>query len=197
MHHHEEYLPLRNRSSGDYIISEDDDISWTPHPITSGHTMQRRIYQLIQRLNPWTSSYQRHYRMSTLTILRISFLSISCLVMLLVSMSILNGILYPSYANPPPHYRNLEELVQRSSEPGRGNPNSEKIFIAANIIQADLIKGHWGTSVLRLIDLLGHGNVFISVFENDSGLETQNALQNFKTMLPCQLKHINRLLTCC
>jgi len=103
----------------------------------------------------------------------------------LIVISILDAILYPSYAYPPTHYQHLENAIQSSSQLGRGNPNSDKIFIASNIINADLIRHHWGNAMLQLIDYLGPENVFVSIYENDSGPDTVTALTEFARKLPC------------
>jgi hypothetical protein len=107
-------------------------------------------------------------------------------VLFLIAISILNGIIHPSYANPPAHYRALEEQVQTSASSGRGNPRNEKIFIASNIIQTDMINGPWGESVIELVDLLGPENVFVSIYENDSGNSSANALNDLASKLPCE-----------
>ncbi|EEP80205.1 predicted protein [Uncinocarpus reesii 1704] len=103
-----------------------------------------------------------------------------------ILVSVLEALLYPSYQTPPKHYHTLKQTIRsRSSQAGRGNPDQEKIFIAANIINEDLIKGAWGDAVLELVDLLGEENVFVSVYENDSGDGTRNALRGFQAKLSC------------
>lgn len=109
-------------------------------------------------------------------------------ILTFILFSLLNGILRPSYSNPPQHYKELAERVESSSHPGRGNLRKEKIFIAANIINEDLIRGSWGVSLLSLIDLLGDENVFVSIYENDSGSGTSSALQDLNSQLPCKVK---------
>lgn len=47
---------------------------------------------------------------------------------------------------------------------GRGNPNGEKVFIAANIMDAGLVAGAWGDAVMELMDLIGEENVFLSEY---------------------------------
>ncbi|KAF8251335.1 hypothetical protein K440DRAFT_517264, partial [Wilcoxina mikolae CBS 423.85] len=80
--------------------------------------------------------------------------------------------------NPPGYWMHLpgEGGRKKTTATGRGNPNNERIFIAANIVNAELIGKEWGERVMELIDLLGEENVFLSIFENDSGLETRKAL---------------------
>jgi hypothetical protein len=108
-------------------------------------------------------------------------------ILLLIIVSILEGIFHPSYANPPPHYKYLEEYVRKSSENGRANLRNEKVFIASNIIQADMIDGPWGQSLIELVDLLGSENVFVSIYENDSGNSSVRALRKLASKLQCQL----------
>ncbi|EFR01032.1 hypothetical protein MGYG_04035 [Nannizzia gypsea CBS 118893] len=86
-----------------------------------------------------------------------------------ILVSAVQAIFHPSYQRPPAHYAQLQRRILGSSEPGRANPGKEKIFIAANIIREDLIRGAWGDSLLELIALLGEDNVFVSIYENDSG----------------------------
>jgi hypothetical protein len=58
-----------------------------------------------------------------------------------ILVSAINAVLSPSYANPPDRYRILEQRVRSSTAPGRGNVKKEKIFIAANIVNEELIRG--------------------------------------------------------
>ena len=75
-----------------------------------------------------------------------------------------------------------------SKSPGRANPLNEKIFIAVSLYDqgGHLIDGSWGQSVLDLIDLLGHDNVFLSIYENDSGDGGTKALERFQDKVNCQ-----------
>lgn len=107
---------------------------------------------------------------------------------LFITLSVSYGVFSPSYATPPKHYRDLENRVRSSLEPGRGNLNNEKVFIAANIVDESLIRGSWGNNLLSLVDLLGEENVFVSIYENDSGSDTAAALRELQERLPC--KHL-------
>ncbi|KAH0559356.1 hypothetical protein GP486_004132, partial [Trichoglossum hirsutum] len=93
----------------------------------------------------------------------------------------------PSYtvSQEPPHYHALRAAVMGSSEPGRGNPRGEKVFIAANIIDEDLIRGAWGKAVVGLVELLGEENVHLSIYENDSGEGTREALLELGKKVSC------------
>jgi hypothetical protein len=83
-------------------------------------------------------------------------------------------------SNPPGYWKLLpgEHGTKKTTISGRGNPNNERVFIAANIVDAELIEEEWGERVMELMDLLGQENVFLSIFENDSGAETKKALHS-------------------
>lgn len=105
----------------------------------------------------------------------------------LVAFIGLTFLFWPSYTSLPPHYRSLRQAVLQSNSPGRGNPRNEKIFIAAILYDPGgaLAAGPWGTAVRDLIHLLGEENVFLSIYENDSGGEGQRALQVLNERLVC------------
>ena len=104
----------------------------------------------------------------------------------LVVLSLLRAIVYPSYIAPPAHYQILRIAVASSAHPGRGNPNNEKVFIATNMVKEDLIRGAWGNAVSELVTLLGEENVFLSVYENDSGPGTIDALKELRNNIQCE-----------
>jgi hypothetical protein len=101
-------------------------------------------------------------------------------------LSLWDAIFRPSYTNPPPHYKELENRLKASKLLGSGNPRNEKIFIASNMIQHDLIRGSWGQNLLKLVDYLGPQNVFVSIYENDSGPEAPKALAWLRDQLKCE-----------
>lgn len=94
---------------------------------------------------------------------------------------------FPSYSNPPQRYRDLRIRVEHSTNYGAANPNNEKIFIAASLYDKDggLVSGAWGRHVLELIDMLGHENVFLSLYENDPDEQCKEALTAFQQRVPC------------
>jgi hypothetical protein len=95
---------------------------------------------------------------------------------------IVTPIFNPSYSTRPAHYSG-------------SNPKNERVFIAANIIDSKLIRGAWGKAVLELIDIIGNDNVFLSIYENDSGEDTRVALMEFSAKVKCKdLAHYARLL---
>ncbi|KAG0647449.1 hypothetical protein D0Z07_6851 [Hyphodiscus hymeniophilus] len=70
-----------------------------------------------------------------------------------------------SYTNSPPFTIDAHEIV----------------YIAANIIDGDLIKSSWGKSLLELIDLIGKDRVFVSIYGGPS-----DALKELEAKLPCE-----------
>ena len=116
--------------------------------------------------------------------IRLLFNSLAALACALV---LLTAIFWPSYNNPPAHYGALRKRILASDDHGRANVNNQKIFIAASIYDkgGHLVNGVWGRNVLELLDLLGHRNVFLSIYENDSGLEAEDALKFFGRGVQC------------
>lgn len=60
------------------------------------------------------------------------------------------------------------------------------MFIAANIVDEELIRGPWGSRVVELVELLGRENVFLSIYENDSGEGTRAALRELGEKVQCK-----------
>ncbi|BCS23802.1 glycosyltransferase family 69 protein [Aspergillus puulaauensis] len=102
-------------------------------------------------------------------------------------LTVFTATFFPSYTSPPPHYSSLSGLASASDQAGRGNPRNEKVFIAASLydLSGELVWGHWGSSILQLIDLLGEDNAFLSIYENDSGAEGKQSLADLKPRVPC------------
>ncbi|KAF8534631.1 cryptococcal mannosyltransferase 1-domain-containing protein, partial [Trichophaea hybrida] len=99
--------------------------------------------------------------------------------------------------NPPGYWMHLpgEGGRKKTTATGRGNPNNERIFIAANIVNAELIDKEWGERVMELVDLLGEENVFLSIFENDSGLETRKALGTLSNRIKAHMPKAGQSIT--
>jgi hypothetical protein len=153
-------------------------------------------YQILwRRLLSWRSrphiilGLRRHLRSRNFALPKSHFSRLGTYLLvaigIFISASILNGILRPSFSDPPERYKDLEQRVKSSNNPGRGNVNNEKVYIAANIINEKLIRGVWGRSLLSLIDLLGENNVFVSIYENDSGPGTSDALRELQRKFTC------------
>ncbi|WEW61701.1 hypothetical protein PRK78_007193 [Emydomyces testavorans] len=104
---------------------------------------------------------------------------------LFVLVSAFEAVFYPSYQNPPKHYDTLRQKIVSSYNLGRGNVHNEKVFIAANIVDEKMIRGPWSTALVKLIEILGEENVFVSIYQNDSGNGTSTALNELREHLLC------------
>ncbi|KAK3384394.1 cryptococcal mannosyltransferase 1-domain-containing protein [Lasiosphaeria ovina] len=152
-------------------FNKKDETRSPPHPITLVAT--------------WTISRLRTLRRSGYVQLAIKYVAI-----IVVAVLALTPIFMPSYTRPPPHYRELE---RRCQDPGRrevgcANPLNEQVFISIILYDrgGKLSGGKWGQRLIRLIDLLGPPNVFLSIYENDSGPEGRAALADLKQRVPCR-----------
>jgi hypothetical protein len=90
----------------------------------------------------------------------------------------------------------LERSCKNSTKPGRGNPNNEKVFIAASIYDHDgsLLAGQWGAAVLELVQLLGPQNVHLSVYENDPNIAATASLAKLGSQLKCNASLVHEHL---
>jgi hypothetical protein len=78
-----------------------------------------------------------------------------------------------SYTNPPPF----------------SIPPNEKVFIAANIIDGDLITGPWGKSLVDFVELIGKDRVFVSIYGGPT-----HALQELGDKLECKTSLVSEEL---
>ena len=143
---------------------------------------RRALYSYTASKRP----FQQLYRCQPTCGRRARFLlySFTCIITAFV---LATAILWPSYNDPPEHYRALQRRALASDENGRGNVDNENIFIAASLYDKGgrLVDGTWGRDVLELIDLLGDTNVFLSIYENDSGPDAEDALKRYKEKVRC------------
>ncbi|KAK4502747.1 hypothetical protein PRZ48_006173 [Zasmidium cellare] len=104
---------------------------------------------------------------------------------MIFSAIIICGVFFPSYSYPPQRYLELRDRVQELGQ--TANINDEKVFIAASLYdhKGELVGGQWGQSVLRLIEILGPDNVFLSLYENDPDEMAQAALDEFAKNVTC------------
>jgi hypothetical protein len=70
-----------------------------------------------------------------------------------------------SYLHPPPFHASPDETV----------------YIAANIVNAELLQGAWGQSLLELVDLIGKDRVYVSIYGGPA-----DALKDLEAKLPCE-----------
>ncbi|CAK7205835.1 hypothetical protein SEUCBS139899_008614 [Sporothrix eucalyptigena] len=113
------------------------------------------------------------------------------------ALLVLTPFLAPSYLHPPAQYSRLaakcdalyngpEESMDRIH--GCANPFNEKVFVSVSLYDQDghLAAGQWGDSLIELVRLLGPSNVFVSIYENDSGRRGATALEHLRRLLPCR-----------
>ncbi|KAI6375410.1 hypothetical protein MCOR25_002976 [Pyricularia grisea] len=112
----------------------------------------------------------------------------------ILGLLILTPLFGTSYLHPPPHYLELKTRCQgKAAEPGCANSFDEKVFISVSLYDKDghLSSGPWGQAVIELIHLIGANNVFLSIYQNDSGPDGEAALENFKRRVPCRHSIVN------
>ncbi|PTU25671.1 hypothetical protein P175DRAFT_0498762 [Aspergillus ochraceoroseus IBT 24754] len=121
------------------------------------------------------------------SIRRMPFLILNVALGVLLASIFLTATFWPSYTHLPAHYKALQERVQRTEAHGRGNLRNEKVFIAAVLYdpQGEIANGRWGHALLQLIQLLGEENVFLSIYENNSGETGQRALDALSNQVTC------------
>ncbi|RJE22565.1 hypothetical protein PHISCL_05111 [Aspergillus sclerotialis] len=198
--HPDEY-ELGTRSSldsqGTFNLDEADFESQTP---PRSNLLTRRVPILSRLFSSTYSGYRRltpskpllsvssrrscYYR---LLLRRPLFFYLHIVGGIIIALVVFTSIFRPSYTRPPPHYSLLRRSASQSTEHGRGNPRNEQVYIAASLYDpgGDLARGEWGSRVLQLIELLGENNVFLSIYENDSGSEGANALRDLEKQVTC------------
>ena len=137
---------------------------------------------------PVIRTLPRHPCVRTFRLRRLLILSLYVCVSGLFILIAFTAAFRPSYTKLPRNYHALYRRILHSKELGRGNPNNETIFIAISLYDkgGQLASGPYGQSILDLIDLLGPDNVFLSIYENDSGKEAEEALMSLKERVKCQ-----------
>lgn len=129
------------------------------------------------------------------SILRVIYYTVFAFPYFCAFLVLVAGIFFPSYTHRPAHYVELQQRAANGTEPGRANPYSEKVFIAASLYEGDgqLTSGAWGKSVLQLIDLLGPDNVHLSIYEDNPSEAAMQSLASFRHNVTCKTKHRLRM----
>ena len=122
---------------------------------------------------------QRAYKVCAVALL--SFATALCL------LAAWNAFFSSSYARPPAHYDALRNNVSNSNAAGRANPNNERVFLVSSLRdpEGELVLGVWGNTILKLINILGPENTFLSIYISDSGPTAESALREFEKKVPC------------
>lgn len=203
----DEYELVNRDSSDSNEIFDLDDADFQSHGLTNSSYANQRgssssIGAFLSRTTPFRlrrnffrSSRRQRKSRATSTARRVLpwasrriCLIFQAFLGILVALVLLTSIFRPSYSAPPVHYQNLRERVESSKDYGRANPENEKIFIAASIYDegGHLLEGAWGEAVLELLDILGNKNVFLSIYENESGEAAEGAKIKFERRVQCQ-----------
>ncbi|KAH8434300.1 glycosyltransferase family 69 protein [Aspergillus melleus] len=190
---------LNNPDMRSSLDSQDSFKYYKPEPPTRRSVLfnfLHQIYSLPRNLSrryrggnyyspliPTSVPPPRHFRRF---LLRTPYYAI-ILLSIILFLILVSSVFCSSYTNLPSHYESLRDAVIHSDSPGRGNPYSESIFIAAALYDpsGELAHGHWGSSILQLIHLLGEDKVFLSIYENDSGGAGKAALQTLEKQAKC------------
>jgi len=127
----------------------------------------------LSHLIPWRAGQHKNWLGGPWKYIRLAKRGAFIFAVMVVLYIVLTPIFFPSYLRRPAHYSGKNE---------RG----EKVFIAANIVDEELIRGDWGRQIVELVELLGEENVWLSIYENDSGEGTKSALQELKQRVKCK-----------
>ncbi|KAK5111435.1 hypothetical protein LTR62_004887 [Meristemomyces frigidus] len=182
-------LESRRSEDGGRLISAGDLESNTAKEsgLTRSISVSRVRDIILTPQRRWFAVFQgKHLRRRSLlhrTVQSFIFLVLTTLLLILAC-----GVFYPSYSSPPRHYLELRRQIQATPNvPGRGNTKNAKVFVAASLYdqQGELLSGHWGDSVTRLVDLLGPENVHVSVYEDNPDAKSKAVLDEFAASLTC------------
>ncbi|MCJ1429742.1 hypothetical protein MMC29_007657 [Sticta canariensis] len=188
-HNHAEHFELLPRTSHDSTSSDDSNWGHSGRPAKS-RFLSWMIYPVLRLLvRPTRSVYVALYRHrnSRGLVLRSLLWLFTASLSLAAVLVVFTFILRPSYSHPPSHYQTLQSRCRDSKEPGRGNINNEKVYIAATLYDrgGSLVAGRWGEVVSELVDLLGPQNVHLSIYENDADESANAALQDMTRKAKC------------
>lgn len=202
---------LTGRSSAESLDEFDlDDADYESMPLRKRPTLDHRRHNIFHTLSSWLPSQPAHTRTSSRNgsppkpihrngtrsrgrlrrwrrpLVRKFCFILHGILILILALVVYTGVFRPSYSNPPERYELLRKAVQASDEPGRGNPQNQRIFIAASLYDPDgsIVEGAWGERLSQLVDLLGWNNVFLSIYEN-GGPGGEVALRKFGERVNC------------
>ncbi|KAI5840965.1 cryptococcal mannosyltransferase 1-domain-containing protein [Morchella snyderi] len=209
--HNDDHDPASDSDSSDYELDDLDDLEASSRLLRNGGRAHKPHFSSSPSplIRWWCASCASRLRILVRRsvgirhrFLQFGFITFAASLSLLVFTFIFN----PSYTRDqyPSNYKVVTTSVRKGGGEnpkgfwkgdgkgkvtisGRGNPDGVKVFIAANIINAELISGAWGDAVMELMDMIGEKNVFLSVFENDSGPLTKAALNSLDTTVASRM----------
>ncbi|KAL9104988.1 MAG: hypothetical protein Q9163_000160 [Psora crenata] len=182
----EEYELVNRESFGfdeglDLDEPDFQDLGVTSTSYTQKEPLSNRVTNFLYSIIPRRTRRKGHRKPPSQTSAKYQKRLIAALVVLI-------AVFQPSYTNPPKHYQDLRRAIEASKDYGRANLENQKVFIAASIYDEGgyLLGGAWGEAVLQLVDMLGNKNVYLSIYENESGANAQVASINFKHKVQCK-----------
>ena len=190
-HQRIEQYELLPRTSQDSNSSFDNSIQDHDKPSPANSTLLTRLMWHLFRLHvrPARSIYSRirRQRGSRGWFWRSFCWTLIALVTFTAILVVFTFAFRPSYTYLPDHYQALQRRCVGSKDPGRGNINNEKIFIAAALHDpgGTLVGEDWGNAVLGLVELLGPQNVHLSIYENDADPLAKAALESMEHKVNC------------
>jgi hypothetical protein len=193
------------RSTNDYELlprdsSEEDAKDYTElHPPSP--SWLSRVASTLRITHFANRAVYAHYvtpRRRKRSVLRLVYWTIFSFPYVCIFLVLVASIFFPSYTVRPAHYNQLRQRALATTDPGRANPYSEKVFITAALYEekGNLVAGAWGKAVLQLIDLLGPEHVHLSIYEDNADLKTKQALVEFRQKVPCKFCFGTRGLLC-
>jgi len=198
---------MARSSSQEYELLPRSSIESNPSCPDREYEQYRRPYSSLRRVGYFWIRESLKSVVSIFTKLRLYprhqhkrriFLILGTLPSIAVILLALTAIFQPSYTSPPEHYKTLEKKCKESQDPGRGNINNEKVFIAASLYdsQGILLGGQWGNAIRELVQLLGPFNVHLSIYENDPDKLSKGALKRLGDHLLCKLSPTCVVVSC-
>lgn len=170
---------------GDYLDDVESQEKGTLSSRTQPSSWGRRVKALFTR-----RQLRRFSRRNPLVFTLLRYILVA-----IVAVFVATPVFAPSYTRIPPHYRDLVARCsgQASVQGGCANPFNEKVFISVSLYDKNghLADGPWGQTLLDLIQFIGPDNVFLSIYENDSGEAGATALKHLEQKLTCRHKIVN------
>lgn len=88
----------------------------------------------------------------------------------------------------PRHYREQNGSTVNPYLSGHRNMSMERIFVAASLHgdENDITLAPWIQALLDLVDIIGHRNMFLSIYEDGPAPFSDPALEDFSAIVKCE-----------